>query len=464
MEVRHGAGGSNVDVDVTGLREPVRQLGRSDTGSEEIETATHDRDRDGAQRTCVEQCAARQPPARPGNSAQLKHGVAGTWEAVQPGEADDEIELVIVELQGVDVGNDRLDLVLDTALPRRFPYPVQHRWRYVRGDVTNALARAKTPERHPTAAGDVQHRGSRRLLTNLFGGPMEFAEVAAEAQFPDRSPDPWMLDRPIVEVGPRRVLVPGTKSRRPWKSEDAHVPSLRPLRLTRCRGNLEAAEVMAMTSLLESTLDSEHRRIREFADAAETAASSSDEPRIRHRLSDTFSAVLSRHLAAVEDVLLPAARSSTAYGRESVRDYVRHVRVLEKVLHELKARVYGAATADTDWDELWREIDRHLVSLAQREAALAEQLRESLNATETRRLAHRFLAAEERAPTRPHAYTPHTGWRGRLAHRIWRIADGFWDEAEGRVIPHRPAKPPARPDSLMHRYMTGAPAHQPDES
>jgi hypothetical protein len=237
-----------------------------------------------------------------------------------------------------------------------------------------------------------------------------------------------------------------------------------PLRLTRCRGNLEEAEVMSMTSLLESTLESDHQRIREFADAAEAAVSSAEEPRIRHRLSDTFSAVLSRHLAAVEDVLLPAVKSSTAYGRESVRDYIRHVRVLEKVLHELKARVYGAGTANSDWAQLWHEIDRHLDGLAQREAALVEQLRESLSATETRQLAHRFTAAEEKAPTRPHAYTPHTGWLGRLAHRLWRIADGFWDQAEGRVIPYRPAKPPAHPDSLMHRYISGAPAQRSEET
>jgi hypothetical protein len=217
---------------------------------------------------------------------------------------------------------------------------------------------------------------------------------------------------------------------------------------------------MAMTSLLESTLNAEHERIREFADAAEAAEFSVDEPRIRHRLSDTFSAVLSRHLAAVEDVLLPPAKSSTADGREAVRDYVRHVRELEKLLHELKARVYGAATADMDWDGLWREIDRQLDDHARRDAALVEQLTEGLNATETRRLAHRFTVVEERAPTRPHAYTPHTGWIGRLAHRLWRIADGFWDEAEGRLIPHRPTAPPARPDSLMHRYLTGAPPHR----
>ena len=262
-----------------------------------------------------------------------------------------------------------------------------------------------------------------------------------------------------------------------------------------------------MTSLLESTLQSQHQRIREFADAAEAVAYSADEPRIRHRLSDTFSAVLSRHLAAVDDVLLPAAKSSTAYGRESVRDFVRHVRELEKVLHELKARVYGAATADMDWDGLWREIDRHLDDHAQRESALVEQLTASVPALECRELARRLTAATERAPTRPHPYTPHTGWMGRLAHqicriadgfwdeaegrviphrptkpptrphaytphtgwlgrvarRIWRIADGFWDEAEGRVIPHRPAKPPAHPDSLMHRYMTGAPVNRPEE-
>lgn len=237
-----------------------------------------------------------------------------------------------------------------------------------------------------------------------------------------------------------------------------------PLRLTRHSGNLEPAEVVVMTSLLESTLKSEHERIRAFADAAEAAEFSADEPRIRHRLSDTFSAVLSRHLAAAEDVLLPAAKSSTAYGRETVRDYVRHARELEKLLHELKARVYGAATADAEWDELWREIDRRLDDHARRETALVEQLTAGLTATERRHLAHCLTAAEERAPTRPHAYTPHTGWLGRLAHRIWRVADGFWDEAEGRLIPHRPAEPPARPDTLMHRYFTGAPPHRLDGS
>ena len=217
-----------------------------------------------------------------------------------------------------------------------------------------------------------------------------------------------------------------------------------------------------MTSHLESTLESEHQRIRELADDAEAAAFSADEPRIRHRLADTFSAVLSQHLAAVEDVLLPATRSAS--GRGSVRDYVRHVRELEKVLHRLKARVYGDGTAHADWDRLWRDIDRELEVHIRQDAALVERLQSSLDASQIRQLADRLMAAEERAPTRPHAYSPHTGRLGRLSHRAWRIADGFWDEAEGRLIPRRPAVPPARPDSLMHRYFTGAPAHRSEET
>ena len=213
-----------------------------------------------------------------------------------------------------------------------------------------------------------------------------------------------------------------------------------------------------MTSLLESTLESDHQRIREFADAAEAAVSSAEEPRIRHRLSDTFSAVLSRHLAAVEDVLLPAVKSSTAYGRESVRDYVRHVRVLEKVLHELKARVYGAGTADSDWDAALARDRPTSDSLAQREAALVEQLRESLSAHETRQLAHRFTAAEERAPTRPHAYTPHTGWRGRIARRLGALPTGSGMKPRGGSSPIGRQSHRHEPDSLMHRYFTGAPA------
>lgn len=218
-----------------------------------------------------------------------------------------------------------------------------------------------------------------------------------------------------------------------------------------------------MASLLEAALDSEHLRIQALAREARNVVPGADEPRIRYRLIDTFSAVLSRHLAAIDDVLLPPARRATPDGRQRMREYVRDARQLEATLHRLKGRLYGDGTAHIDWDSLWRELDAELAEHATHEDQLVHALVASLTEEEAAHLAEELANAEERAPTRPHPYTPHTGILGRLAHRLWRIADGFWDQAEGRIIPRRESQPPARPDSLMHRYFTGAPPHPPED-
>lgn len=218
-----------------------------------------------------------------------------------------------------------------------------------------------------------------------------------------------------------------------------------------------------MASLLEVTLDSEHEHIRALADEAHSVVVTAEEPRIRYRVTDTFSSVLSRHLAAVEDVVLPAAHKEIPSGHELVRSYVHHAREMEDALHRLKGRLYGDGTAHADWESLWTEIIANLDAHARHEESLIHDLAARMNADETRHLVERLKAAEERAPTRPHPYSPHTGWLGRLTHRFWRIADNFWDQAEGRLIPHREPKQPARPDTLMHRYFTGAPAHRTDD-
>jgi hypothetical protein len=220
---------------------------------------------------------------------------------------------------------------------------------------------------------------------------------------------------------------------------------------------------MAMASLLEAALESEHRRIKALAEEARTVVPEADEPRIRYRLTDTFSTVLSRHLAAIDDVLLPEAKRATPDGHQRIREYVHDARQLEATLHRLKGRLYGDGTANIDWDSLWSELEAELAEHATHEDQLVHELSASLTDQEAQHLIDRLMDAEEHAPTRPHPYTPHTGILGRLAHRFWRIADGFWDQAEGRLIPHREEKPPARPDSLMHRYFTGAPPHQPED-
>jgi hypothetical protein len=44
---------------------------------------------------------------------------------------------------------------------------------------------------------------------------------------------------------------------------------------------------------------------------------------------------------------------------------------------------------------------------------------------------------------------------------VWSVVDGFWDNAEGRTIPHQ--APPRHPrcDSLLTRYMLGSPSRNP---
>jgi hypothetical protein len=91
------------------------------------------------------------------------------------------------------------------------------------------------------------------------------------------------------------------------------------------------------------------------------------------------------------------------------------------------------------------------------ENAMVDRLNEALGADDLATLATRLHRTEERSPTRPHPYSPHTGFTGRFTHRVWSVIDGFWDSAEGRAIPHQAPPPHPRSDSLLTRYMLGAP-------
>ena len=57
-------------------------------------------------------------------------------------------------------------------------------------------------------------------------------------------------------------------------------------------------------------------------------------------------------------------------------------------------------------------------------------------------LARHVFDAETHGPTRPHPFSPHTGLFGLVARRVWALADRFWDNAEGRVIPEVVPIPP----------------------
>lgn len=212
-------------------------------------------------------------------------------------------------------------------------------------------------------------------------------------------------------------------------------------------------------STLELALTYEHARIRELAGPAQHPAAA--HPERRHQ-TDWFYAIAAQHLAAAEDVLLPHVRRLPD-GDDLVSRYVGNAKELERSLRFLKGRQYGdSRMQDLSSDEVWQSIDRLLAKHELMETAYSQRLSEHMDDTEVNTLTEELLEAEEVAPTRAHPYSPHTGMAGRLAHRMWRMADTAWDSAEGRVIPTKYHVHPKRDSALSH-YLYGTPLPETEE-
>jgi hypothetical protein len=205
-------------------------------------------------------------------------------------------------------------------------------------------------------------------------------------------------------------------------------------------------------STLEVALSYEHSKIRELA--APAHAPDAALPHRRHE-TDWFYAIAAQHLAAAEDVLLPQVRRLPD-GRELVATYVGNARQLERSLRFLKAKQYGDSRVQhLQSDQVWEVIDRQLDEHERIEADCSRRLCETMDGEDVSALTSRLLGAEEVAPTRAHPFSPHTGMAGRMAHRIWRVADTAWDSAEGRVVPTHYHAHPKRDSALSH-YLRGA--------
>jgi hypothetical protein len=212
-------------------------------------------------------------------------------------------------------------------------------------------------------------------------------------------------------------------------------------------------------STLELALTYEHARIRELAEPAQHPEAA--HPERRHE-TDWFYAIAAQHLAAAEDILLPHVRR-LSNGEELVTTYVGNAKELERSLRFLKGRQYGDSRAqDLTPGEVWESIDRLLTEHEQLETAYSQRLCEELDDEHVNALTEELLEAEEVAPTRAHPYSPHTGLAGRLAHRMWRVADVAWDSAEGRVVPTKYHVHPKRDSALSH-YLYGTPLPDTEE-
>lgn len=220
----------------------------------------------------------------------------------------------------------------------------------------------------------------------------------------------------------------------------------------------EVASESETHEVLQAAVLGPHDLIGNMLDEAACRRPPGKDPRRARQLADTFMATTCRHLASVDDVLLPLARRHLVGGRKLVSAYLLQSRELERTLHSMKARLYGDVHASRlQCGELWLRIRLLLAEHESQENALVDGLAEALVEEDLAAIAERLRRTELRSPTRPHPYSPHTGLAGRVTHRVWSVFDGFWDSAEGRVIPHQAPPPHPHRDSLMTRYVLGAP-------
>jgi len=215
---------------------------------------------------------------------------------------------------------------------------------------------------------------------------------------------------------------------------------------------------MAHGDSLVLTIEATQRCLEEKLAEARGPHTDPERPRERYAAADSFMAATSRHLAAVEAVILAPVRRTVPDGRALVDRYLESVKRLERALALIKARLYGEVhAAPLGWPALWARVQAGLAEHNLLESQLVEELIRHGDVAEVDGLARTMFDAEKRAPTRPHPYLPHRGLLGRVSRRVWALADRFWDVAEAREI-GKPVPPkPHTHNSLLAQYLVADP-------
>ncbi|HET6167966.1 MAG TPA: hypothetical protein VFE07_14135 [Marmoricola sp.] len=218
---------------------------------------------------------------------------------------------------------------------------------------------------------------------------------------------------------------------------------------------------MIAAHLVRSTEET-HRSLAARLDTAAAMKSDPDAPRKGYERTDAFLAATSRHLNAVESVLLPVAQKRLD-DTDLVHDYVRASKDLEMALVDAKGREYGSAySVSMSWQEVWDAVRTRLERERAVELELAQRLEGELDAVELDALADRLETAEPDAPSRPHPHAPHLGAKGRVARRVLHTIDAFWDTAEGRIVPEKEHAAHKKP-GLLGQYLLADPRFDEDE-
>ncbi|QZY30088.1 hypothetical protein [Nocardioides coralli] len=214
---------------------------------------------------------------------------------------------------------------------------------------------------------------------------------------------------------------------------------------------------------LQRSIQHTHDDLAGRLERASAGVATLEEPRKDYEEIDTFLATASRHLGAVDAVLLPLAHQELEDAHRATHDYLDAARHLEVVLAHVKARAYGSVyETGFRWDEVWGDVRAALADHREQELELARRLGLVLDHAELDAVAAQLHHAEPSAPTRPHPYVPHTGFPGLVARKVMHAADLFWDAVEGRMVP-TPARPRRRDPGLVAQYFLADPRFDPEE-
>ncbi len=220
---------------------------------------------------------------------------------------------------------------------------------------------------------------------------------------------------------------------------------------------------MSNVDILCHSIAHTHENLENRLQRARAMAHAPDQPRQALEVLDGFLAMTSKHLGAVDAVLVPAVHARVQDGDRLVHDYVHAERELELALAHVKARAYGSVyDVDRSWTSVWTDVATSLATHRGSETALGEALTDTLDTGALDDLTERMQGAEASAPTRPHPYAPHTGIAGRVSRRVMHAVDAFWDAAEGRMVPDKERRQRGKPGRFA-QYFLGDPRFDDEE-
>jgi len=220
---------------------------------------------------------------------------------------------------------------------------------------------------------------------------------------------------------------------------------------------------MSNADVLRHSIAHTHENLEIRLQRARAMAHAPDQPRQALEVIDAFLAMASKHLGAVDAVLVPAVHTQVDDADRLVHDYVHAEKGLELALAHVKARAYGSAyDADRSWTSVWDDVADSLATHHGSERALGEALTSALDPEGLDEVTERMWGAEAGAPSRPHPYAPHTGVAGQVSRRVMHAVDAFWDTTEGRMVPEPGRRERGKPGKFA-QYFLADPRFDEDE-